>query len=245
MWKKGDFPMGVLARAQRLIKSNINEILEKAEDPEKTLKQCVRDMEASVAETRQKVTEAIAGQKLLGHKSAKQAAEAEKWENRAVLALKKGEDDLAREAVLQKRRSDIMAGTLTTEEKRQAEAVDVLRRSLAALEAKLAEAKQKRDILIARKRQAETRKDLLDEVKGVASAGSNVDTSAFQAFEEVEDRIMDLESEVEALAEMGEMLDEKRAGGASTADVAFEQMEQEDFVDRELERLREKARAEE
>jgi phage shock protein A len=245
MQRKGGFPMGVLARVQRLIKTNLNELLEKAEDPEKTLKQCVRDMEESLAETRQKVSEAIAGQKLLGHKSAKQAAEAGKWENRAVLALKKGEDDLARDAVLQKRRYDIMARTLTSEEQRQAEAVDVLKRSLAALEAKLAEAKQKRDILIARKRQAETRKDLLDEVKGVASAGSKVDTSAFQAFEEVEDRIMDLESEVEALAEMGEMLDEQRSGGASTADVVFEQMEQEDFVERELDRLREKARTEE
>jgi len=237
--------MGVLTRVSRLLKANINEMLDKAEDPEKTLKQCIRDMEESLAETRTRVTGAVAGQKSLAHRAGREHAEAAKWENRAVLAVKKGEDDLAREAVLEKRNHEVMAESLTTEEAKQAEAVAILKTTLAALEAKLSEAKQKRDILINRKRQAETRKDMLEELDGVASSGGNVDTSAFRAFEAVEERIGDLEAEVEARAEMGEMLESRTGRAPSTADVRFEQMEQTDYVERELERLREKARTSE
>jgi len=234
--------MGVLTRVRRLIKANINEMLEKAEDPEKSLKQCIRDMEESLAETRIKVAEAIASQKLLARKVGKERAEAETWEKRAVLALQKADEDLAREAVLNKRGHEVTAEHLAVEEGKQVETIEVLKATLAALEAKLVEAKQKRDILIARKKQAETRKEMLAELEGVAVAGGKADTSAFEAFERVEERILTLEAEVETRAELGE-----RGAGKSppfpTTDQKFREMEDEDYLSRELERLRVKARS--
>jgi phage shock protein A len=236
--------MGVLSRVKRLVKANINEMLEKAEDPEKTLKQCIREMEESLAETRTKVADAVASQKLLAHKAAKEKSEVDTWEKRAVLALQKKDEELAREAVGKKRTHEITADNLTVEEGKQEETVQILTTTLAALEAKLDEAKQKRDILIARRKQAQTRKEMLDDLQGVAGTGSNVDTSAFEAFEKVEDRILTLEAEVETREEMGKVAPGKPFQAAvPTAEQKFKEMEAEDYINKELERLRVKARA--
>lgn len=236
--------MGVLSRVKRLVKANLNEMLDKAEDPEKTLKQCIREMEESLTETRTKVADAVASQKLLAHKATKERSESETWERRAVLALQKDDEALAREAIAKKRTHEIAADNLSIEDGKQQETVQILKTTLAALEAKLDEAKQKRDILIARRKQAQTRKEMLDELQGVAASGSNVDTSAFEAFEKVEERILSLEAEVETREEMGKVAPGKPLQAAApTAEQKFKEMEEEDYINQELERLRAKARA--
>jgi len=231
--------MGVLSRVTRLVKANLNEMIDKAEDPEKTLKQCIREMQEGLSETREKVTEAIAARKILARKASKEGAEARKWEERAVLALRKENEGLAREAVLKKRGHEAASEALTLEEGRQDETVQILKTALEALEAKLEEAKRKRDILIARSRQARARKDIVEELEGVAAVGGKADTSAFEAFAQVEDRVLALEAEAETRAEMGKL----GGAGEPTAERKFEEMETEEYVTRELERLRAVARS--
>lgn len=234
--------MAILKRVNRLIKANINALLEKAEDPEKTLKQCVRDMEAALRETRGKVAEVVASQRMLQRKHEKEEAEIEKWERRAVLALKKGDEDLAKEAVKNKRTHDMASVRFSAEADRQGQNVELLKTALSALQAKLVEAKEKQDILIARKREADVKKGMLNHLDGVASLSSNVDTSAFQAFERAEERIMALEAEAEARLEQEISPGESKAIVPKCSELRFRDMEDDDYLTAEMERLRIKIR---
>lgn len=234
--------MGVLTRVRRLVKANLNELIEKAEDPEKTIRQCIRDMEGSLAETREKVSQAIAGYKMLTGKREREEAEIQQWEKRGVLALQKGDENLAREAILKKRSTEGSALRLSGEENRQAENVRLLKTTLAALESKLAEAKEKKNILIARMQQAEAQKEVLRSMKGVVTASGKVDTSALEAFERAEEHIMGIEAEVEALNETPPSPGAKKPPSLKTTEETFKEMEDEDYIRSELDRLREKAK---
>jgi phage shock protein A len=234
--------MGILKRVNRLIKANINTLIEKAEDPEKTLKQCIRDMEEGLRETRGKVAEVVAGQRMFLRKKDREEAEVGKWERRAFLAVQKGQEDLAKEAVLKKRSHDLAAVRLSAEADRQGQNVDLLKTTMAALQAKLVEAKEKQDFLIARKRQADIKKGMLDHIEGVATASSNVDTSAFQAFERAEQRIMAMEAEAEARLEQETEGPVPSPVAPRSNEQKFREMEDEDYIAAELDRLRAKAR---
>ena len=234
--------MGILKRVNRLIKANINTLIEKAEDPEKTLKQCIRDMEESLRETRGKVAEVVASQRMFLRKKDAEETEVAKWDRRALLAVQKGQEDMAKEAILKKRSHDLTAVRLSAEADRQGQNVELLKTTMAALQAKLVEAKEKQDFLIARKRQADVKKGMLDHLEGVATATSSVDTSAFQAFEKAEERIMAMEAEAEARLEQETEGPVPSSAAPRTNEQKFREMEDEDYLSSELERLRAKAR---
>ena len=95
--------MGLLDRLSRVVRANLNDLVGKAEDPEKVLEQTVNDMQEDLVQLRQAVARAIAEQRQTEQKSNKEHSEASKWEQRAKLALSKGDENLAKEALKQKK----------------------------------------------------------------------------------------------------------------------------------------------
>ncbi len=188
--------MGFFDRFSRLIRANLNDLVSKAEDPAKILDQSVSDMQADLVKLRQAVAIAIASQKRLLSQADQASDQAETWFKRAELALKKGEEDLAREALSRRKSFNESATSLKSQLKAQEGQVDLLKRSLVALEGKIAEAKTKKDMLKARAQAAEAQQKLQG---AVGSLGTN---SAMEAFDRMEDKVQALEATSQAAAEL-------------------------------------------
>lgn len=146
--------MGILDRMSRLIRANINDLIDRAEDPELMLNELLREMSASISEARTQVASMIAQEKEIEGDLKAAQRDAEQWKQKAELAVTRGRDDLAREAL--RRKND--AAELTTVYEHhltsQQEMVEKLKGQLKVLEAKYQEAESKRGILVARHRRA-------------------------------------------------------------------------------------------
>ena len=189
--------MGLFDRLSRVVRANINDLVSKAEDPEKVLEQAVIDMQEDLVQLRQAVARSIATQKRTEQQYNKNQSEANSWQQRAQLALSKGDESLAREALVRKKSFSETAASLKTQLDQQSGQVGTLKRNLIALESKISEAKTKKDMLRARANAAKANKQLQDSM-------SNLGTStAMGAFERMEDKVMQLEAESETAAELG------------------------------------------
>jgi len=188
--------MGFFDRLSRLVRANANAVLTKAEDPAKILDQSVADMQADLVKLRQAVATAIASQKRIQNQAEQAEAQAATWYERAELALKKGEEDLAREALGRRKTCQETATALSTQLQSQAGQVDQLKKSLVQLESKIAEAKTKKDMLKARAQAAQAQEQLQSAVSGL---GTN---SAMAAFEQMEEKVQALEARSQAAAEL-------------------------------------------
>ena len=146
--------MGIFARLATLIKSNLNDLISSSEDPEKMLNQVVLDMANQLIEEKKQVAVSIADEKRLAKQAEQEAANAAEWERRAMLAIKAGDDVLAKEALGRKKEHDQLATTLKDQWQKQKQAVDQLKTALKLLNAKIEEAKRKKNVLIARKKRA-------------------------------------------------------------------------------------------
>jgi len=166
------------------------------EDPAKILDQSVADMQADLVKLRQAVATAIASQKRIQNQPEQAEAQANTWYERAELALKKGEEDLAREALGRRKTCQDTATALNTQLQSQAGQVEQLKRSLVQLESKIAEAKTKKDMLKARAQAAQAQEQLQS---AVGSLGTN---SAMAAFEQMEEKVQALEARSQAAAEL-------------------------------------------
>ena len=152
--------MGFFDRLSRLLRANLNDLVSKAEDPVKILDQSVADMQADLVKLRQAVAMAIASQKRLRSQSEQAKAQSKTWYERAELALQKGEEDLAREALTRRKVFQESFDGLTSQLQAQEGQVEMLKRSLVKLEGKIAEAKTKKDMLKARAQAAEAQQQL-------------------------------------------------------------------------------------
>ncbi|MGK7875293.1 MAG: PspA/IM30 family protein [Xenococcaceae cyanobacterium] len=189
--------MGLFDRLSRVVRANLNDMVSKAEDPEKILDQAVVDMQEDLVQLRQAVARAIAEQKRTEQKYKKDQEEASKWQQRAQLALQKGDEALAREALKRKKSNAETATIFKQQLEQQTAQVETLKRNLIALESKLSEAKTKKNMLKARKKAAEANQQL-------QSAIGNIDTnSAMAAFERMEEKVVELEAVSEAAGEIG------------------------------------------
>ena len=189
--------MGLFDRLSRVVRANINDLVSKAEDPEKVLEQAVIDMQEDLVQLRQAVARAIATQKRTEQQYNKNQSEANTWQQRAQLALSKGDENLAREALVRKKSFSDTAASLKIQLEQQSNNVNTLKRNLIALESKISEAKTKKDMLKARANAAKAQKQLQESMV-------NIDTSsALGAFERMEDKVMQLEAESETAAELG------------------------------------------
>lgn len=188
--------MGLFDRVSRLVRANINDTISKAEDPEKILEQAIIDMQEDLVQLRQAVATAIASQKRTQQQHNQAQSEADNWQRRAQLALQKGDEGLAREALSRKKVQAETATALKTQLDQQSTTVDTLKRNLIALEGKISEAKTKKDMLKARASAAKANEQLQ---KTVGSLGTS---SAMSAFERMEEKVLQMEARSQAAAEL-------------------------------------------
>jgi phage shock protein A len=146
--------MSLLDRVSTLLRANLNDLVEKAEDPERMLKQVVLDMENQLMQVKTQVAIAIADQHLLEKKKAEHEAQGAEWRRKAELAVQKGQDDLARAALERALSQDQLAIGFTTQAEDQKHEADNLRQALRKLEQKLTETRAHCEMLIAEHRRA-------------------------------------------------------------------------------------------
>lgn len=146
--------MSLLDRVSTLLKANLNDLVEKAEDPERMLKQVVLDMENQLMQVKTQVAIAIADQHLLEKKKAEHELQGAEWRRKAELAVQKGQDDLARAALERALSQDQLAIGFTTQAEDQKHEADNLRQALHKLEQKLTETRAHCEMLIAEHRRA-------------------------------------------------------------------------------------------
>lgn len=190
--------MGIFARLATLIKSNLNDLISRSEDPEKMLNQVVIDMGNQLIEAKKQVAMSIADEKRLAKQVEQEAANAAEWERRAMLAIKAGDDQLAKEALGRKKEHDGLVAAYKDQWTKQKQAVDQLKTALKLLNNKIEEAKRKKNVLLARKKRAEAQKAIQETMSGLNNA------SAFETFDRMSAKIDQMEAEAEATSELAE-----------------------------------------
>ncbi len=199
--------MGLFDRIATLFKSNINDLISKAENPEKMLDQIVVDMRNQLAQAKQQVAGAIADEKRLKDQAESEYKQAQDWEAKAMLAVKEGRDDLAKQALL-RHTEHLNAGQQLeqTWQSHQAE-TEKLKNSLRDLNDKIEEAKRKKNLLLARQRRAQAQQRIQQTMSGMS------EKSAFEAFARMEEKIDQNERMIKASTEIDEEFSGDRLAG--------------------------------
>jgi phage shock protein A len=203
--------MALLERVSTLLRANLNDLVEKAEDPERLLKQIVLDMENQLLQVKTQVAIAIADEHLLEKKRAEHVAQAAEWRRKAELAVQKGHDDLARAALERVLTHDQLVVGFTTQAEDQKHEADNLRQALHKLDQKLSETRAHCEMLVAEHRRAKVVGRATQARQVVANgqehalgrmqtkvrikAAENAAASEVLAPESLEDRFQALESE--------------------------------------------------
>lgn len=218
--------MGIFSRFTDIVNSNINSLLDKAEDPEKMVRLIIQEMEDTLVEVRSASAKTIASKKEIAAQIVKLNNEAQDWQNKAELAISKDREDLARAALQEKKKCEEYAGTLQNELKVVEEQISKLQNEVGQLQDKLADAKTRQKAIILRQKTASSR---LEVKKSLDS--SKVD-AAMGRFEQYERKIDDLESQVEVYD----------LGKKTLAD-EFAGLESDEKIDDELAALKKKMQA--
>ncbi len=219
--------MSVFSRISTVFKANVNDALTKAEDPEKVLNQVIIEMNEQLVDTKRKVAAAIADEKRLQRQYQETAGQAKQWEEKATIAVQKERDDLAREALARRNEAQQLADEYKIQWDKQRQAVDQLKEHLRALELKIGEAGRKKNLLIARQRRAKAQKQIHETMAGMK------DSSAFDTFDRMEQKVGDMEARADAAAEMADF--EK-----DSLEDEFAALETKDSVDDDLVALKAK-----
>jgi phage shock protein A len=190
--------MGIFDRLSTLIKSNINDLISSAENPEKMLNQIIVDMRSQLAQAKQQVAAAIADEKRLQGQVEGEYKQAQEWERRAMLAVQNGQDELAKQALV--RYNEHMGHGQELEATWQSHRAETekLKGSLRELNDRIEEAKRKKNLLLARQKRAEAQQRIQQTMSGMS------DKSAFEAFNRMEEKIADNERRLTAGAEIEE-----------------------------------------
>lgn len=191
--------MGIFDRMGKVISSNVNQLLDKAEDDKKLLELNLEDMEESLKEGRQDVVAAVAAEKQLRKKADNLKAEVDKWDKRAELALKSEDEALAREALKQKKRIEAEYAAVEKARLEQRDTAVKMKSELDRMEQKLVELKNRKGTIAARMSQARAGGD-------EESLGGKSTSAAFDNFRRMEDKIEGKEAEGSAMAEVEEAL---------------------------------------
>ncbi|MEN2982660.1 MAG: PspA/IM30 family protein [Thermus sp.] len=209
--------MNLLDRIGRLIRANLNDLLRRAEDPEKILEQALWDMKEALKEAREQVAAALAEGKRLEREVESHLQEAALWEEKAKEALGAGREDLAKEALRRRKRALDLAEGFKQQLAEQRALSERLLTQLKALEAKIDEAESRKKLLLARKKGVEA-------AEAVRRLESRLDQHpALEAFEEMEARILALEDRHEALKELdGKDLEKELAALSADKEVEEE-----------------------
>ena len=188
--------MGLLDRVSTLIRANLNDMIDRAEDPEKMIKQVILDMENQYLQVKTQVAVSIADQHILEKKLREQEDFAKDWMHKAEVAVEKGQDDLARSALDRHQTAQRLSQSFQEQVNDQKAQVDTLKSALFKLEQKLDEAKSKREVLLARHR----RSIALDKAaKAQVALGEN---SSSASFDRLKDRVHHTEATASAEVEL-------------------------------------------
>src|SRR5919198_1604644 len=190
--------MGLFDRLSTLLRSNINDLISRAEDPEKMLNQILVDMRSQLAKAKQQVATAIADEKRLRDQADAEYRQGQDWEKRAMLALQEGREDLAKQALV--RQSEHMSHAQQLEQTWESHRLETekLKNSLRDLNDKIEEAKRKKNLLVARQRRAQAQKRIAETMSSLS------EKSAFDAFARMEERIEQNERQLKAAVEIDE-----------------------------------------
>jgi phage shock protein A len=190
--------MSIFDRFSALLKSNINDLISRAEDPEKMLTQILVDMRGQLVKAKQQVASAIADEKRLRDQADAEYKQAQDWERRAMLAVQEGRDDLAKQALV--RHGEHLSHGQQLEQTWEQHRLETekLKNSLRDLNDKIEEAKRKKNLLVARQRRAQAQQRIAETMSSLS------EKSAFEAFARMEERIETNERQIQAAAEIDE-----------------------------------------
>jgi len=217
--------MNLFSRFGRVAKANLNQVLNKMEDPEKMMNQAVDDLQKDLVKVRQSYAEIMATQKRLEKQRDTAKKNTEEWLQRAQIALEKGEEELAREALQRKQQASDQAGSLEAQIETQSAALNSLYDSMTQLESKIAEAKSTRETYVARARTAKTATTVNDMLSGI---GDN----SMSTFDRMKEKVESLEAQAEVSQQlMGASTD-------LTLESKFKALEGSNSVDDELAKMK-------
>jgi phage shock protein A len=192
--------MGIFTKLSTVIKSNINDLISRAENPEKMLNQIILDMRDQLAKAKREVAAAIADERKLKSQLEGEIKQARDWQHRAMLAVKEGRDDLAKQALLRQKEHTERVQVLKSTWEAHSSETEKLKGSLRQLNDKIEEAKRKRNLLVAKQKRAQAQRRIHETMSGLS------DTSAFEAFNRMADKIEDEERKTLAHAEVTEAI---------------------------------------
>jgi phage shock protein A len=218
--------MGIFQKLSLLLRSNINDAIARAENPEKVLNQLIADMREQLSKAKQEVAVAIADEQKLRAQVEEEARQAREWEKRAMLAVKEGRDDLAKQALVRQQEHAERARSMDETWRRQAQETEKVKGSLRELNDKIEEAKRKKNLLVAKQKRAQAQRRIHETMSGLS------DRSAFDAFERVAEKIEESERKALAAAEVTESL------SGDTLETEFKQLETGDDLDHRLAALK-------
>jgi phage shock protein A len=213
--------MGIMDRVATVIKSNLNNLINKAEDPEKMLDQILIQMRQQLLEAKREVAVAIADEKRLAAQLEAELEQVQEWERRATMAVQKGEDDLAREALRRKADHEQIAIGYKKQWDVQKASTENLKNALRGLSQKIEEAGRKKNLLIARQKRAEAQKHIHEVMTGLT------DTSAFESFDRMASKVEQIEAQADAAVEIsqdlsGDIMEQRFRALESSTDVEQE-----------------------
>jgi phage shock protein A len=217
--------MGLLSRMSDIVQSNINALLDKAEDPEKMIKHLILEMQDTLVEVRSVAATVLADKKQIERRISKLEIESANWQNKAQIALQKEREDLARAALGEKQRVDQALDSLHEQLNEVQESINKLQSDSSQLNDKLLEAKAKQKTLLIRQRTQSSRLKLRQ-----SDAYNKVDT-AIVKFDQYERRIDDLEAQVDAF----DLVSETKSLNAELAE-----LEASEEIEKQLAELRKK-----
>jgi phage shock protein A len=214
--------MGIFTRFRDIVSSNINSMLDRAEDPEKMIKLMIREMEDTLIEIKSSCAGVIAGRKNVQRKLDEIMERKGLWAQRAELAVSKGRDDLAREALLEKRRFEELGDSLERETADHADLIRQYQDDISELEAKLSSAKEKKRVLTQRHRKARNKKRAQEDIRRMDSS------ETMTRFDHLESRIERMEAEAELV----------NYGKNQSVDEAFDGLATDDEIEKELAKMK-------
>jgi phage shock protein A len=224
--------MGIMDRMATVVRSNLNYLINKAEDPEKMLDQILIQMRQQLVEAKREVAVAIADEKRLGAQLEAELEQIREWERRATMAVQKGEDELAREALRRKADHEQIAIGYKKQWDAQKASTENLKNALRALSQKIEEAGRKKNLLVARQKRAEAQKHIHEVMTGLS------DTSAFESFDRMASKVEQTEAQANAAVEISQEL------SGETIEQRFRALESSTDVEQELHALKAKVQKE-
>lgn len=215
--------MGIFSRLSDLLKSNINDLIDRAEDPEKMVKQVIIDMQTELTKATQNYGKAKASERLAEKKYLEAQKISASWESKAKAALSQGNQELAKQALAKKVKADEDVASYKEMYESISDQTEAIGNQVEVLKSKLEDAKARQAMLVARSQMADTKKNL------AKAAGGFDESSSYEKFQRMEDKITRKEAEADAFTEI--------AGADDDLTDSFEKIEADAKVDAELQRL--------